>query len=148
MLDGFPLLFIIVIIWLCIGLPLSKVSQAKKKSTPGRPVSDRPAETTPEPPQKTAVQDAPAVRETRLAPTVTVTLGDDSVYRGSMNAVTGEGYDPCHDEDLAGLNSAETAAPVHPAGDMPALPFGWTGSDMVRGIVVSEILNRKQGLRR
>ena len=92
--------------------------------------------------------EAPPARESRLAPTVSVTVGDDSVYAGSMNAVTGEGYDPCHDAELGGLNSAESIVPVHPAGDVPSLPFGWTGSDMVRGIVVSEILNRKKGCRR
>ena len=144
-------LLIIFIIWLCIGLPLSKINQAKKKNGTNRPSSSgRPAEPA-VPVQDTSREgpapEAPTARESRLTPTVSVTVGDDSVYAGSMNAVTGEGYDPCHEEDLAGLNSAETVS-VQPVADVHSLPFGWTGSDMVRGIVVSEILNRKTGGRR
>ena len=148
--DGMFSLFVIGIIWLCIGLPLSKISEAKKKGGGSRPGPARPAapEASQEVPGQAPLQEAPPARETRLAPTVSVTVHDDSVYTGSMNAVTGEGYDPCHKEDLAGLDSAEAAAPLHAAGDVPSLPFGWTGSDIVRGIVVSEILNRKAGCRR
>ena len=150
--DGFSPLIFIFIIWVCIGLPLSKLNQAaKKKANGARPVSDRPSvpeETRKEAPKPAAAPAEPPVRDTRLMPTVTVTVNDDSIYAGSMNAVTGEGYDPCHDADLEGLNHAEAMAPVHPAGDVPSLPFGWTGSDIVRGIVVSEILNHKAGGRR
>ena len=148
--DGISPLFIIFLIWICIGLPLSKISQAKKKDGTKKPVSGHPAApaAVQESSQKEPAPAAQPAWESRLTPTVSVTTGDDSIYAGSMNAVTGEGFDPCHEADLSGLNSAETATSVHPAGDVPALPFGWTGSDMVRGIVVSEILNRKTGCRR
>ena len=148
--GGISPLFVIFIIWLCIGLPLSKISQAKKKNGTNRPASGRPAAPAApvqESSQEVPAPEAPSARESRLTPTVSVTAHDDSVYAGSMNAVTGEGYDPCHEEDLAGLNSAETVS-VQPVTDVHSLPFGWTGSDMVRGIVVSEILNRKTGGRR
>lgn len=79
-----------------------------------------------------------------MMPTISVTANDDSIYQGSMNVTTGEGIDPCHDEDLAGLNSVEAAPAVHPVSDVHSLPFGWNGSDIIRGIVVSEILNRKE----
>lgn len=82
-----------------------------------------------------------------MMPTISVTVNDDSVYQGSMNAYTGEGYDPCHEGDLKGLNRAESAPSARPAGDTHTLPFGWTGSDIVRGIVVSEILNRRKTFR-
>ena len=144
-------LFVIFIIWLCIGLPLSKINQAKKKNGANKPASGRPAApAAPKEviPRQEYVPETPPVRETRLTPMVSVTVGDDSVYAGSMNAVTGEGYDPCHEEDLAGLNSAEAETPIQTAADTHTLPFGWTGSDMVRGILVSEILNRKSGCRR
>ena len=78
-----------------------------------------------------------------MQPTVSVTEHDDSVYQGSMNAVTGEGYDPCHDEQLAPLSHAETAVPAAQAAE-PGLQLSWTGSDIVRGFVMGEILNRKQ----
>ena len=141
-----PLLFIFII-WLCIGLPLSKLNQAaKKKAGSQKPASGRPAapaEAPKETPRPAAAPAEPPARDTRLMPTVSVTANDDSIYAGSMNAVTGEGHDPCHEEDLAGLNSVEAAPAVRPATEVHALPFGWTGNDVVRGIMVSEILNRK-----
>lgn len=138
-----PLIFIFII-WLCIGLPLSKLNQASKKkmNEAKKPSSDRPAAPAPEQESRQAAPEAPPARETRLTPTVTVTANDDSIYAGSMNAVTGEGHDPCHEENLTGLNTAETI-PVHPVTEVHSLPFGWTGSDMVRGIVVSEILKSR-----
>ena len=142
-----PIIFLLII-WLCIGVPLSRTSQAKKRNNADKQFFSRPsgpaAIPEQEAPKPAPVPEAPPARETRLEPTVSVTAHDDSVYAGSMNAVTGEGIDPCHDEDLAGLNSVEAVPPVRPAGDIPSLPFGWTGSDIVRGIVVSEILNRKK----
>ena len=145
---------IMIIIWLCIGLPLSKISQAKRRAAAqqrqpaARPDVPQPA---PKPAPKTvsvsaAMREGP-VRESRMVPTVSVTANDDSVYQGSLYAVTGEGFDPCHEKDLKGLDRAASAAPAYPAGDAHALPFGWTGSDIVRGIVVSEILNRKKPYR-
>ena len=59
-----------------------------------------------------------------------------------MNAVTGEGYDPCHDEQLAPLTLAETAVPAAETTE-GGLQLSWTGNEIVRGIVMSEILKRK-----
>ena len=84
-----------------------------------------------------AAQSAPRV----LQPSVTVTEHDDSVYLGSLGVVTGEGIDPCHDEQLAGLNQAEKSEPVQTA--EPAFRLSWTGDDIVRGFVIGEILKRK-----
>ena len=77
-----------------------------------------------------------------MQPTITVTEHDDSVYQGSMSADTGEGYDPCHDEQLAPLSAAQAAEPVTEVAG-PGLQLSWTGSDIVNGIVMSEILKRK-----
>jgi hypothetical protein len=71
-----------------------------------------------------------------------VTEHDDSVYQGSMSASTGEGYDPCHDEQMAPLNAAEAASPETGTA-VPGLQLSWNGSDIVQGIVMSEILKRK-----
>ena len=143
----FSPLLVIFIIWLCIGLPLSKLNQAAKKKAGGtKPSFGRPAapaEDRKETSKPAAAPAEPPARDTRLMPMVTVTANDDSIYAGSMNAVTGEGHDPCHEEDLSGLNDAE-AVSIHPVADVHSLPFGWTGNDIVRGIVVSEILNRKK----
>ena len=147
-------ILILVIIWLCIGLPISR---AKKREAEAQAARKRAAfkqsaqQGTPEPAPAAAPAAKPApapVPEPRLKPTVSVTRQDDSIYQGSLNAVTGEGYDPCHDEELGGLNAAKQSDAMAPVGEEPALPFGWTGSDIVRGIVISEILNRKQPVRR
>ena len=144
----------LTVVAIATSLPelITSIVAAKKKNArntplPGRPVAPDTKSVSQQSPVPAPVRE-PLARETHLTPTISVTAPDDSVYQGSMNAVTGEGYDPCHDEDLAGLNRAEAMPPAHPAGDAASLPFGWTGSDMVRGIVVSEILNRKRGYRR
>ena len=58
-----------------------------------------------------------------------------------MNAVTGEGYDPCHEEQLSSLTLSETVEPVPVT--TPGLQLHWTGDEIVRGLVISEILKRK-----
>lgn len=144
--EEFYPMIIVAILWLCIGLPISKAAQAKKRASAGRPAAAPPGQAPAQANAQAPVRE-PARQETRMMPTVSVTQNDDSIYQGSLNAFTGEGYDPCHEEDLVKLNRAEASAPAHPAADKHSLPFGWTGNDIVRGIVVSEILNRKKTFR-
>ena len=103
-----------------------------------------------------------------LAPTVSYER-DDSLYQGSLNAVTGEGEDPCHDDEslfrgspYSGSLHAETGEgedPCHedqlrampsagselaePAPEVAGLSLSWTGSEIVKGIVISEVLKRR-----
>ena len=84
------------------------------------------------------------MRLTTLTPAVSPAGHDDSVYQGSLNAVTGEGYDPCHEEQMSSLELVCQPEKEQPAlKTSPGLPLGWTANDMMRGIVMSEILNRK-----
>ena len=152
----FPPILILVILWLLIGLPLSKIKKAGQGQQAARTGSAPKARQPEKQPQRQPVkQAAPAVqspetysgegsmfRSTVLQPTITFTEHDDSVYTGSMNAVTGEGYDPCHDEQLAPLTLAETAVPAAETAE-GGLQLSWTGNEIVRGIVMSEILKRK-----
>ena len=141
----FQPILILAVIWLLIGLPLSKLSktakqqQAAQKAKPGAAKTGAKAPLQPENSTYSAPEPA---RPTVLQPSITFTEHDDSVYQGSMNAVTGEGYDPCHDEQLAPLTAAETAVPAADAA-APGLQLSWTGSDIVRGFVMSEILTRR-----
>ena len=146
--DEFAPILFLILLWVFVGIPSAMVKKVREQKTasklsagtrsgPGAgkgsgpvPVQEIQAEGSREP-----------VR--RMQPTISVTPRDDSVYQGSLNAVTGEGFDPCHDQDLERLNAVEAAPPVQPVSDAPALPFGWTGSDIVRGVVISEILKRK-----
>ena len=149
----FPPILILVILWLVIGLPLSKLNKAAKQQQAARnakPGTARQKQQAPaaETQQTAAAPAAPAqpVRPTVMTPTINVTEHDDSVYTGSLNAVTGEGYDPCHEEQLSAI-TYEPAVSAEPA--EPGLQLSWTGSEIVRGFVMSEVLNRKKpGIRR
>ncbi len=141
---NFSPLFIVLIIWLLIAPVLSaaKKQQAKNAKTGAAKQSGaRAPKKQPETGNSTHVTPEPA-RPTVMQPSITFTEHDDSVYQGSMNAVTGEGYDPCHDEQLAPLTQAETAVPAAAEGS-PGLQLSFTGSEVVRGFVMSEILTRR-----
>ena len=141
---GFPPILILAIIWLLIAplLSAAKKQQAKNAKTGAAKQSGaRTPKKQPETGNSTHVTPEPA-RPTVMQPSITFTEHDDSVYQGSMNAITGEGFDPCHDEQLAPLTQAETAVPAAAEGT-PGLQLSFTGSEVVRGFVMSEILTRK-----
>jgi hypothetical protein len=132
MFEAFGPLIALVIIYFIFALIMKaakKASSVQKKSS-GKPADPAPA------PEPAAI---PQVRE--MQPTVRLFNHDDSIYRGSMNAVTGEGYDPCHEEQLSPLTLAETVEPESVAA--PGFQLHWTGDEIVRGLVISEILKRK-----
>ena len=139
----FPPILILALVWLLIGLPLSRLNKAAQKQQAAKKAKPaaKPQAAQQQAPANTYTAPEPA-RPTVLQPTITFTEHDDSVYQGSMNAITGEGYDPCHDEQLAPLTLAETAIPAAEQAE-PGLELSWTGSDIVRGFVMSEILTRK-----
>ena len=137
-----PVLFILALIWIFIGIPLSKLSKAKQQQAAK---TAKPGPKVPRQNQPEAVpvsEPRPLARDTVLQPSISVTEHDDTVYQGSMYAETGEGFDPCHDEQLATLTFAETAAPAAAPAE-PGLQLSWTGNEIVRGFVMSEILRRK-----
>ena len=143
----FPPILILAIVWLLIGLPLSKLSKTAKQqqaAKTAKPGAAKNAATAPQDASQAAMSQSQAMpaRPAVMQPTISVTEHDDSVYQGSLFAVTGEGYDPCHDAQLAPLTEAEAAVPAAEAA-APGLQLSWTGSEVVRGIVMSEILKRK-----
>lgn len=136
--DAFVPLFLLLMIWIMIGVPLSvakKATERQKKNAAA-------------PPRQVQVPESPPLQEEPLqvlTPTVSPPRPDLPPYRGSLDADTGEGYDPCHDEQMASLTLAEQEEPpLHPQPASSGIPLGWTENDMVRGIVMSEILNRKR----
>ena len=138
--DAFVPVFLLLMIWIMIGVPLSvakKAAERQKKNAAA-------------PPRQVQVPELPPLQEEEppqvLTPTVFPPSGQDKTpYRGSLDADTGEGYDPCHDEQMASLTLAEQEEPpLHPQPASSGIPLGWTENDVVRGIVMSEILNRKR----
>ena len=77
-------------------------------------------------------------------PTVGIGRHDDSLYQGSMNAVTGEGSDPCHEEQMAGMDrmEAEPEGPGGSGGEMARI--SWNAGNIAQGFVMSEILHRRR----
>ena len=145
----------LVIIWLLIGLPLSLLNKIAKSKTAQKQANAKAAkanaaaksatasrQSKPQRPAAETVHEGSSIRPSVMQPTITVTEHDDSIYQGSQNAESGEGYDPCHDEQLAPLTLAETAMPAAEAAES-GLQLEWTGSEVVRGFVMSEILKRK-----
>ncbi len=138
--TAFPLLIILIVFWGFFGSLMKAVrNRAGQQTKRTRPSSPPPAEA----PAEEGPGKETADRHPRLTPTVHLTGHNDSLYQGSLNAVTGEGFDPCHDEQLSTLNTAEHTLPPQEQ-DQARLPFGWTGNDIVRGVVMSEILKRKR----
>ena len=81
----FPPILILAVIWLLIGLPLSKLNK-KAKPNPTKPAPKqqqaRPDKTYTDAPQP--AQPTEPARPTVLQPSITFTEHDDSVYQGSM----------------------------------------------------------------
>ena len=137
-------LVVLVVIWLLIGLPLSRAAKQKSRGprTPGAPSVGPEAEA---PAADPGEGPDPRRDYVPIQPTVSLSRQDDSLYRGSLNAETGEGYDPCHDEQMETLTRISSEPVPRPAPPAPALELGWTANDVVRGVVMSEILARKKG---
>ena len=139
----FAPILLLLFVWIFIGVPISIAKKAANQKKPTRPAqAGAPAE------EKSSAAPEPAVPERfrPLTPALTEPDHDDSVFTGSLGAFSTEGYDPCHDEQMQSLEAVcrpgrEQEHPTPQASS--GLPLGWTGSDMVRGIVMSEILNRK-----
>ena len=138
----FPPILILVIIWLLIAPILSAAKKQQAKNAKPGAAKQSGAKAPNQQPETNSTYVAHEARPTVMQPSITFTEHDDSVYQGSMNAVTGEGYDPCHDEQLAPLTQAETA-PVPAAEAAPGLQLSFTGNEVVRGFVMSEILTRR-----
>ena len=136
--EQFGPLLMIMIFWAIIGIPAAIAKKAaEQKKQAARPAAQK-AKAEPVKEQKAEP------RLKTLTPTVSFTGHDDSVYQGSLNAFTGEGYDPCHDEQMLPLTQIESEPEALPQQVRGGLPLGWTDNDIVRGIVMSEILNRKK----
>ena len=95
-------LLVIALIWLVVGRSAVRNVQKRGGRQAGRPVRPANAPEAPDAPEIPADTDAVPVESgpTRLTPTVFPTVHDDTIYQGSLNAVTGAGDDPSHAEDL------------------------------------------------
>ena len=75
-----------------------------------------------------------------IAPTVHPHVEPDCAIHdipGSLGVTTMEGKDPCHEEQLTLARSVEQSAT-----EKSGLTFDWTGSSMVKAVVMQEVLQR------
>ena len=144
--NAAPLL-LLLFVWVFIGIPVSVAKKAAEKKKAAQPAVQKTRREDPAPaaPKQAAPKQAAPERLVPLASTLYEPDHDDSVFTGSLGPVTTEGYDPCHEEQLSGMEPVcqPGRESLPPAETSPGLPLGWTGNDIVRGIVMSEILNRK-----
>ena len=137
----FPLLVVV------IGLVGSLVSASKKereqKETQRRVQASRTTQSQPRPqtqPTRMMSQPAPAQHAVPAQPTVHAHIQPDCVVHdapGSLNVVSPEGKDPCHE---AQLTHARTS--VDADDSQPSLTLDWTGENLVKSFVMQEILTR------
>ncbi len=79
------------------------------------------------------------VQETKPAPPQTPPR---EAYQGSLNFISPEGIDPCHEEQMQTMDAFREENPSSPA-PASGLNLSWTANDLVRGFVYSEVLRRK-----
>lgn len=89
---------------------------------------------------------AKQIAKPRVEPKVHVTPHLPDMFAGSLNAVTHEGEDPCHDELLTHAAQEARMAPVPE--EKPGLTLEWTGDAMVKAFVMQEVLTRPCDRRR
>ncbi len=139
--EEFAPILLFLFFWIFIGLPVSIAKKTADRKKSAGPAAKKTAAGNQSPGGPIP---AGARQLTTLTPTVYEPDHDDSVFTGSLGSVSTEGYDPCHEEQLNGMELVcQPGKEVPETKAVSGLPFGWTGSDMVRGIVMSEILNRK-----
>lgn len=129
---------------------------AQQRKTAARPVvfsdmddlndEEAPEEMMPVRPAAKFVTEQPHidVEKPSIAPRVHVTPHLPDMFAGSMNAVTGEGEDPCHEEQLS--PGAAQTMPVMT--ERPGLALNFSGSEMVRAVIMQEVLTRPCNRRR
>lgn len=59
---------------------------------------------------------------------------------GSMDFVSTEGVDPCHDDELPGRSIPRSGVPVMQ--EQPGLALEWTSDALVRSVIMQEVLTR------
>ena len=144
--EEFGPLLMIVIFWVLIGIP---ITIAKKQADQKKAAAKATARKTPQAETQPvrAPQGLEPERLTTITPTVYEPDHDDSVFTGSLGPLQSEGYDPCHEDQMHDMELVCEPGKEHTPAPQPArsgIPLGWTNNDVVRGIVMSEILNRKK----
>ena len=152
--DFSPILMLLLCVYFAVILPIQAAKRAKDRTGKSKPGARHPAGAASQPaapkaedPPRRVLQDAgegdDPCHEEQLGKELRVSGWHDEPYRGSLGGGSEEGWDPCHEEQLESMPPREDE-PEPDAQQTPALSFSWTGSEIVRGLVVSEVLRRRR----
>ncbi|MDD6050682.1 MAG: hypothetical protein PUC00_05360 [Clostridiales bacterium] len=141
--EGFVLPIIIV------GSIIASISKRKKKAAAAHAASYHNPQPEKPAPQQQAKPATPTIMPTLsfgdvpgqvIAPTVHPHVEPDCDTHdmpGSLGETSEEGKDPCHDEQLIHPRQA-----VEVPAEETAQPFQWSGSNMMKAVIMQEVLNR------
>lgn len=124
---------------------------AQPMNTPAQPVTQQPRPSTireiekwfNEPPKAEPANVKPTPAPAVAAPRVHTHLAPDCDRddpSGSMEFVSTEGVDPCHDDDLPSRLSPRPGFPM--MREQPGLTLEWTGDALVKSVIMQEVLTR------
>ena len=109
-----------------------------EQARPRTPVE--PPKATAQPPKpRQAMQPAPAVATPRVHTHLSLDCDKDDPS-GSMDFISTEGIDPCHDDDLPSRPAPRPAVPV--LREQPGLTLDWTSDALVKSVIMQEVLTR------
>ncbi len=140
-----PLIMLVLFVLVFVILPSSAAKKAAQRKNASAQGGNKPAEKPKAAGEKFPASAFPDRKESSLHP-----LGeggslwehDHTSYAGSLGSLSTEGFDPCHEEQMESLSSLTSEHVAEPQ-EIPGLSLRWTGDEIVRGLVVSEVLKRK-----
>ena len=86
-----------------------------------------------------AMQPARTVAEPRVHTHLAPDCDQDGLS-GSMDFISTEGVDPCHDDELPGRQAPRPTFPMMQ--ERPGLALEWTGDALVKSVIMQEVLTR------
>lgn len=146
-------IFLIFVFWMIIAGAAKAVKKAAAKANPGKSPAEKKPVKYPEPePQSVSVPVSAEMEPVQLrmeltpfAPregTFSGSLGAAADRPGSLGGFSDEGIDPCHGDQSLEMDLLEAEQPETEQTGELCLPM-FTGSEMAKAFVMSEILKRK-----
>ncbi len=145
--ELFPFIFVVIAL---ISSLAAAVKKAAKKAeahpfgaSPVKPKPAAPRQPHPYAPAQPTVAPALSLSEEPdqvIVPTVHVHVEPDCDTHdapGSLGVPSSEGKDPCHEEQLTHVRTIEEPAP-----EQGGLAFNWSGENMVKAVIMQEVLTR------
>ncbi len=145
--DSFsPLIMLLLFVLVFVILPSSAAKKAAQRKKASAQRGNRPAEKPQASGEKFPSDAFPARKESSVQQPQgegkSLWEHDHTSYAGSLGSLSTEGFDPCHEEQMEHLSSLASEHDAEPQ-ELPGLSMQWTGDEIVRGLVVSEVLKRK-----